>query len=165
LLLGRRREAPGSSTTVYAPPWLHHLYMAYGAITAALHLGQLTFMHAQEVLLDLLEDYGNARKEKEQERKRQRDQRRQVQGAAAADRDLSSPVARPPPKAIKNVTRSLSIGRNAAAAAATAGGGSPRKAAPASSRPGTPSFLKSPLSARRGGGDEGAQMLSPDSFE
>jgi Ase1/PRC1/MAP65 family protein len=124
-------------------------------------------MHAQEMLLDLLEDYGNARKEKEQERKRQRDQRRQVQGAAAADRDVSSPVARPPPKAIKNVTRSLSIGRNAAAAAAAAagGGGSPRKAAPASSRPGTPSFLKSPLSARRGGGDEGAQMLSPDSFE
>jgi len=119
----------------------------------------------QEVLLDMLEDYGNTRKEKEQERKRQRDQRRllqQVQGAAAAgvalpDRDVSSPVARPPPKNIKNVTRTLSMGGNA-------GGGSARKAVPASSRPGTPSFLKSPMSARRGGSDEG-QMMSSDSFE
>ena len=118
----------------------------------------------QEVLLDMLEDYGNTRKEKEQERKRQRDQRRllqQVQGAAAADRDVSSPLARPPPKNIKNVTRTLSMGGNAGGG----GGGSARKAAaPASSRPGTPSFLKSPMSARRGGSDEG-QMLSSDSFE
>ena len=35
----------------------------------------------QEALLDMLEEYSNARKEKEQERKRQRDQRR-LQGAA-----------------------------------------------------------------------------------
>ncbi|XP_066324818.1 uncharacterized protein [Miscanthus floridulus] len=122
----------------------------------------------REVLLDMLEDYGNTRKEKEQERKRQRDQRRllqQVQGAAAAgvalpDRDVSSPVARPPPKNIKNVTRTLSMGGNAGGG----GGGSARKVAPASSRPGTPSFLKSPMSARRGGSDEG-QMMSSDSFE
>ncbi|KAG0531502.1 hypothetical protein BDA96_04G028100 [Sorghum bicolor] len=122
------------------------------------------FEYDGEVLLDMLEDYGNTRKEKEQERKRQRDQRRllqQVQGAAAADRDVSSPLARPPPKNIKNVTRTLSMGGNAGGG----GGGSARKAAaPASSRPGTPSFLKSPMSARRGGSDEG-QMLSSDSFE
>ncbi|XP_066324816.1 65-kDa microtubule-associated protein 3-like isoform X1 [Miscanthus floridulus] len=126
------------------------------------------FEYDGEVLLDMLEDYGNTRKEKEQERKRQRDQRRllqQVQGAAAAgvalpDRDVSSPVARPPPKNIKNVTRTLSMGGNAGGG----GGGSARKVAPASSRPGTPSFLKSPMSARRGGSDEG-QMMSSDSFE
>lgn len=77
------------------------------------------------------------------------DQRR-LQGPGERD---ASPVARPPPKNIKNVTRTLSMGGSAA-------GG--RKAT-SSSRPGTPSFLKSPMSARRGGSDEG-QMLS-DSFE
>ncbi|AQK68075.1 65-kDa microtubule-associated protein 3 [Zea mays] len=121
------------------------------------------FEYDGEVLLDVLDDYGNARKEKEQERKRQRDQRRllqQVQGAAAAaDRDVSSPVAHPPPKNIKNVTRTLSMGGNN-----TSGGGSARKAAPAAARPGTPSFLKSPLSARRGGSDEG-HMMASESFE
>ncbi|RLN07800.1 65-kDa microtubule-associated protein 3 [Panicum miliaceum] len=103
----------------------------------------------QEALLDMLEEYSNARKEKEQERKRQRDQRR-LQGAAP-ERD-ASPVARPPPKNIKNVTRTLSMG------------GSARKASASSSRPRTPSFLKSPMSARRGGSDEG-QMMASDSFE
>ncbi|RCV05676.1 hypothetical protein SETIT_1G102200v2 [Setaria italica] len=115
------------------------------------------FEYDGEGLLDMLDEYGNARKEKEQERKRQRDQRR-LQGAAAPERD-ASPVARPPPKNIKNVTRTLSIGRNGGG-----GGGSARKASAASSRPGTPSFLKSPMSARRGASDEG-QMLSSDSFE
>nr|CAB3445440.1 unnamed protein product [Digitaria exilis] len=110
----------------------------------------------------MLEEYGNARKEKEQERKRQRDQRR-LQGAAAAaaaaERDVSSPVARPPPKNIKNVTRTLSMGGS------NGGGGSARKTTTASSRPGTPSYLtKSPMSARRGGSDEG-QMMASDSFE
>ena len=103
----------------------------------------------QEALLDMLEEYSNARKEKEQERKRQRDQRR-LQGAAP-ERDASPVAARPPPKNIKNVTRTLSMG------------GSASKAAP-SSRPGTPSYLKSPMSARRGGSDEG-QMMASDSFE
>ncbi|KAF8677160.1 hypothetical protein HU200_046632 [Digitaria exilis] len=103
----------------------------------------------------MLEEYGNARKEKEQERKRQRDQRR-LQGAAAAaaaaERDVSSPVARPPPKNIKNVTRTLSMGGS------NGGGGSARKTTTASSRPGTPSYLtKSPI-------DEG-QMMASDSFE
>ncbi|PUZ73863.1 hypothetical protein GQ55_1G021400 [Panicum hallii var. hallii] len=107
------------------------------------------FEYDGEALLDMLEEYSNARKEKEQERKRQRDQRR-LQGAAP-ERD-ASPVARPPPKNIKNVTRTLSMG------------GSARKASASSSRPGTPSFLKSPMSARRGGSDEG-QMMASDSFE
>ncbi|KAF8685876.1 hypothetical protein HU200_043789 [Digitaria exilis] len=120
------------------------------------------FEYDGEVLLDTLEEYGNARKEKEQERKRQRDQRR-LQGAAAApaavERDVSSPVARPPPKNIKNVTRTLSMGGS------NGGGGSARKTTTASSRPGTPSYLtKSPMSARRGGSDEG-QMMASDSFE
>ncbi|CAN6226933.1 unnamed protein product [Urochloa humidicola] len=119
------------------------------------------FVYDGEVLLEMLEEYGNARKEKEQERKRQRDQRR-MQGAAAApppERD-ASPVARQPPKNIKNVTRTLSMGRNGGG-----GGGSARKVpASSSSRPGTPSYLKSPMSARRGGSDE-TQMLSSDSFE
>ncbi|CAN6247355.1 unnamed protein product [Urochloa humidicola] len=119
------------------------------------------FEYDGEVLLEMLEEYGNARKEREQERKRQRDQRR-MQGAAAApppERD-ASPVARQPPKNIKNVTRTLSMGRNGGG-----GGGSARKVpASSSSRPGTPSYLKSPMSARRGGSDE-TQMLSSDSFE
>ncbi|WVZ78065.1 hypothetical protein U9M48_025833 [Paspalum notatum var. saurae] len=116
------------------------------------------FEYDGEALLEMLEDYSNTRKEKEQERKRQRDQRR-LQGAApAAERDAASPVARPLPKNIKNVTRTLSMGGSAGA-----GNGSARKAPAASSRPGTPSFLKSPMSARRGGSDE-AQMVS-DSFE
>ncbi|CAL5024265.1 unnamed protein product [Urochloa decumbens] len=123
------------------------------------------FEYDGEVLLEMLEEYGNARKEKEQERKRQRDQRR-MQGAAAAapppERD-ASPVARQPPKNIKNVTRTLSMGRNGGAGAG-GGGGSARKAPAAASRPGTPSYLKSPMSARRGGSDE-TQMLSSDSFE
>ncbi|CAL5060556.1 unnamed protein product [Urochloa decumbens] len=123
------------------------------------------FEYDGEVLLEMLEEYGNARKEKEQERKRQRDQRR-MQGAAAAapppERD-ASPVARQPPKNIKNVTRTLSMGRNGGGGAG-GGGGSARKAPAASSRPGTPSYLKSPMSARRGGSDE-TQMLSSDSFE
>jgi protein regulator of cytokinesis 1 len=149
---------------VYALRNLDHLHLDANILVCSYH----TCHGAQEVLLDMLEDYGNTRKEKEQERKRQRDQRRllqQVQGAAAAgvalpDRDVSSPVARPPPKNIKNVTRTLSMGGNAGGG----GGGSARKAAPASSRPGTPSFLKSPMSARRGGSDEG-QMMSSNSFE
>ncbi|CAN6271278.1 unnamed protein product [Urochloa humidicola] len=118
------------------------------------------FEYDGEVLLEMLEEYGNARKEKEQERKRQRDQRRMQGGVAAPppERD-ASPVARQPPKNIKNVTRTLSMGRNGG------GGGSARKAPAAStSRPGTPSYLKSPMSARRGGSDE-TQMLSSDSFE
>ncbi|OEL19699.1 65-kDa microtubule-associated protein 3 [Dichanthelium oligosanthes] len=114
------------------------------------------FEYDGEGLLDMLEEYGNARKEKEQERKRQRDQRR-LQGGAAPERDVSSPVARPLPKNIKNVTRTLSMGGSGG------GGGSARKTS-ASSRPGTPSFLKSPMAARRGGSDEG-QMMSSDSFE
>ncbi|CAN6236990.1 unnamed protein product [Urochloa humidicola] len=119
------------------------------------------FEYDGEVLLEMLEEYGNARKEKEQERKRQRDQRR-MQGAAAPppERD-ASPVSRQPPKNIKNVTRTLSMGRNSGGAG---GGGSARKAPAASSRPGTPSYLKSPMSARRGGSDD-TQMLSSDSFE
>ncbi|TVU33555.1 hypothetical protein EJB05_25380 [Eragrostis curvula] len=104
----------------------------------------------QEGLLDMLEEYSNTRKEKEHERKRQRDQRR-LQGPGERD---ASPVARPPPKNIKNVTRTLSMGGSA---------GTGRKASGVSSRPSTPSFLKSPMSARRGGSDEG-QLLS-DSFE
>ncbi|KAJ1277680.1 hypothetical protein BS78_04G022000 [Paspalum vaginatum] len=116
------------------------------------------FEYDGEALLDVLEDYSNTRKEKEQERKRQRDQRR-LQGAAApAERD-ASPVTRPLPKNIKNVTRTLSMGGSAGGG----NNGSARKAPAASSRPGTPSFLKSPMSARRGGSDE-AQMVS-DSFE
>ncbi|XP_062221304.1 65-kDa microtubule-associated protein 3-like [Phragmites australis] len=107
------------------------------------------FEYDGDGLLDMLEEYSNTRKEKEQERKRQRDQRR-LQGAAERD---ASPVARPPPKNIKNVTRTLSMG----------GGGVSGRKASASSRPGTPSFLKSPMSARRSGSDEG-QILS-DSFE
>ncbi|KAL6629236.1 hypothetical protein ACP70R_029001 [Stipagrostis hirtigluma subsp. patula] len=127
------------------------------------------FEYDGEGLLDMLEEYGNARKEKEQERKRQRvqashctitqDQRR-LQGAAAAaapaERDVASPVARPPPKNIKNVTRTLSMGGGGRRAAVAAAAG-------ASSRPGTPSYLRSPMSARRGGSDEG-QLLA-DSFE
>ncbi|CAL4890281.1 unnamed protein product [Urochloa decumbens] len=119
------------------------------------------FEYDGEVLLEMLEEYGNARKEKEQERKRQRDQRRMQAAAAAApppERD-ASPVARQPPKNIKNVTRTLSMGRNGGG-----GGGSARKAPAVSSRPGTPSYLKSPMSARRGGSDD-TQMLSSDSFE
>ncbi|KAK3152048.1 hypothetical protein QOZ80_2BG0153610 [Eleusine coracana subsp. coracana] len=107
------------------------------------------FEYDGEGLLDVLEEYNNTRKEKEQERKRQRDQRR-LQGPGERD---ASPVARPPPKNIKNVTRTLSMG-------GSAGGG---KKASSSSRPSTPSFLKSPMSAWRGGSDEG-QVLS-DSFE
>ncbi|CAL4971679.1 unnamed protein product [Urochloa decumbens] len=121
------------------------------------------FEYDGEVLLEMLEEYGNARKEKEQERKRQRDQRRMQAAAAAApppERD-ASPVARQPPKNIKNVTRTLSMGRNGGGAG---GGGSARKAPAVSSRPGTPSYLKSPMSARRGGSDD-TQMLSSDSFE
>jgi len=100
------------------------------------------FEYDGERLLDLLEEYSNTRKEKEQERKRQRDQRR-LQGPGGGERDASSP------KNIKNVTRTLSMGG---------------RKAPSSSRPGTPSFLKSsPAAVRRGGSDDG-QMLS-DSFE
>jgi protein regulator of cytokinesis 1 len=111
----------------------------------------------------MLEEYGNARKEKEQERKRQRDQRRLQQGAAAPPERDASPVARQPPKNIKNVTRTLSMGRNGGGGGG-GGGGSARKASAASSRPGTPSYLKSPMSARRGASDEG-QMMASDSFE
>jgi Ase1/PRC1/MAP65 family protein len=70
------------------------------------------------------------------------DQRR-LQGPGGGERDASSP------KNITNVTRTLSMGG---------------RKAPSSSRPGTPSFLKSsPAAVRRGGSDDG-QMLS-DSFE
>ncbi|KAL6888576.1 hypothetical protein ACP4OV_009602 [Aristida adscensionis] len=124
------------------------------------------FEYDGEGLLDMLEEYGNARKEKEQERKRQRDQRRLQGGAAAApaaERDVSSPMAgRPPPRSIKNVTRTLSMGGGGGGGSGS-GSGSGRRGSSAASRPTTPSFLKSPMSARRGGSDEG-QMLA-DSFE
>ncbi|XP_015689060.1 65-kDa microtubule-associated protein 3 isoform X2 [Oryza brachyantha] len=98
-------------------------------------------------LLDMLEEYNNTRKEKEQERKRQRDQRRMLgQGM------VESPVARPPPKNIKNVTRTLSMGGS------SMGSKKALVSASASSRPSTPSFLKSPMSARRS--DEGQILLS-----
>ncbi|KAL5208806.1 hypothetical protein ABZP36_033241 [Zizania latifolia] len=103
-----------------------------------------------EGLLDMLEEYCNTRKEKEQERKRQRDQRRMLGGQGTM---AESPVARPPPKSIKNVTRTLSMG----------GGKKASASASALARPSTPSSLKSPRSARRS--DEEGQMLSSDSFE
>ncbi|KAF0911579.1 hypothetical protein E2562_011202 [Oryza meyeriana var. granulata] len=105
------------------------------------------FEYDGEGLLNMLEEYNNTRKEKEQERKRQRDQRRMLgQGM------VESPVARPPPKNIKNVTRTLSMGGG------SAGGKKAAASASASSRPSTPSFLKSPMSARRS--DEGQMLLS-----
>ncbi|BAF07664.1 65-kDa microtubule-associated protein 3 [Oryza sativa Japonica Group] len=103
------------------------------------------FEYDGDGLLDMLEEYNNTRKEKEQERKRQRDQRRMLgQGTG------ESPVVRPPPKNIKNVTRTLSMG-------GTSTGGK-KASASVSSRPSTPSFLKSPMSARRS--DEGQMLLS-----
>uniref|UniRef100_A0A0D9VBN2 65-kDa microtubule-associated protein 3 n=1 Tax=Leersia perrieri TaxID=77586 RepID=A0A0D9VBN2_9ORYZ len=103
------------------------------------------FEYDGDGLLEMLEEYNNTRKEKEQERKRQRDQRRMLgQGT------VESPVAKPPPKNIKNVTRTLSMGGSSAS--------SKKASASALSRPSTPSFLKSPMSARRT--DEGQMLLS-----
>uniref|UniRef100_A0A0E0CEU1 65-kDa microtubule-associated protein 3 n=1 Tax=Oryza meridionalis TaxID=40149 RepID=A0A0E0CEU1_9ORYZ len=103
------------------------------------------FEYDGDGLLDMLEEYNNTRKEKEQERKRQRDQRRMLgQGTG------ESPVVRPPPKNIKNVTRTLSMGGSSM--------GSKKASVSVSSRPSTPSFLKSPMSARRS--DEGQMLLS-----
>ena len=61
-----------------------------------------------------------------------------------------SPVVRPPPKNIKNVTRPLTMGGSST--------GGKKASASVSSRPSTPSFLKSPMSARRS--DEGQMLLS-----
>ncbi|KAL5200579.1 hypothetical protein ABZP36_021782 [Zizania latifolia] len=107
----------------------------------------IKFEYDGDGLLDMLEDYNNTRKEKELERKRQRDQRRML------GTTVESPVARPPPKNVKNVTRTLSMG------------GGKKASTPASSRPSTPSFLvNSPRSARRND-VEGGQLLSSELLE
>ncbi|KAG8076631.1 hypothetical protein GUJ93_ZPchr0006g43004 [Zizania palustris] len=108
----------------------------------------IKFEYDGEGLLEMLEDYSNTRKEKEQERKRLREQRRML------GTTVESPVTRPSPKNVKNVTRTLSMG-----------GGKKASTTPASSRPSTPSFLvNSPRSARRND-VEGGQLLSSELLE
>ncbi|KQJ93072.1 hypothetical protein BRADI_3g02590v3 [Brachypodium distachyon] len=106
------------------------------------------FEYDGEGLLDMLEEYDNTRKEKEHERKRQRDQRK-----SQGQNRVESPVARALPKSIKNVTRTLSMGRSGSRKVAVSSS-SPLS----SSRPTTPSFLKSPMSPR--GSDDGQMMAS-----
>ncbi|CAM0947341.1 unnamed protein product [Alopecurus aequalis] len=107
------------------------------------------FVYDGEGLLEMLQEYDNTRKEKEQERKKQRDQRR-LQGQSVVE----SPVARALAKNIKNVTRTLSMGGGKKMVVSSS------SASLSSSRPTTPSYLKSPFSSRRS--DDG---MSPDSFE
>jgi protein regulator of cytokinesis 1 len=75
---------------------------------------------------------------------------RKMQGQSTVE----SPVARALPKSIKNVTRTLSMGGGKKIVVSSS------SSALSSSRPTTPSYLKSPFSSRRS--DDG---LSPDSFE